>query len=426
MTRLDTFVAPRPNPVVMTMMTYVNRFLIVGGIPGLKYLRPRPLTRITEVYFSAADQAKLRALVNAEHTAVFITPNHPEFFTDWMLDKCVLSLVAPRAASWATHKIVNGMGALGQWFWLSNNLIAQIPRLSETAKRHSIKVAAGGDGVLLHPEGAVGWHSNYIGPLFPGAVDMAQSVQELDPLVLASYVAPVVWKIVFTADVTDGLWSEYQYICRQLRIKAERHPNPALSVYHLYEELLARDEAMIQVIANRTDSVRVRIPLYLGEATAELAELVFTTETGVALLRIARQWLQNNRRHDPDKVRSVQRLIASIERWQKFSTFAWRSNVTTQEEVAEHQKRIRTEFCTGGLRNTLNAFVPIAVGPRQVDIRVLEPILVPKPAEAQSRSEKIAAAGEITELLRLRLQEGIDALNAELNNCFTNYPNPFL
>ena len=425
MSRLNTFVAPRPNRAVMNVMTYVNRLLIVGGFPWLKHLRPRPLTRITEVSFSKADQLKLQALVEAEDTAVFITPNHPEFFTDWMLDKYLLSLVAPRAASWATHTIVNGMGALGQWFWLANNLIAQVPRVTETAKFHSIKVAARGDGVLLHPEGSVGWHSNYIAPVFPGAVDMALRVQDYHPEVLSSYVAPVVWKLVFTTDVTHGLLAEYRYICRQLQIVPQTDLGPAQAVYHLYEELLARDESVVQILSNRNDSVWERLPEYLKAASVELAELVFSTEDGAALQRAARKWQQSNQNTDRAKARKVQLLLSSIERWQKFRVIARRSDQVTQEELAEHQKRLRAELCVSGLRNKLNKFVPIAVGPRHAFIRVLEPLLMPEHPESQIRTERSALVDSLTETLQTRLQTGIDDLNAELSGCFVTYPNPF-
>ena len=85
---------------------------------------------------------------------VFITPNHPEFFTDWMLDKELAARYAPMMANWATHDIVNGMGRWGQKFWLANNLIAQVPGDTEQALAYSIDTAATGTPVLLHPEGS--------------------------------------------------------------------------------------------------------------------------------------------------------------------------------------------------------------------------------------------------------------------------------
>ena len=69
--------------------------------------------------------------------------------------------------------MVNGLGKLVQKFWLANNLIAQIPGNSEPAREHSVDWALKGNVVLLHPEGAVGWHGNYVAPLMPGAVEMA-------------------------------------------------------------------------------------------------------------------------------------------------------------------------------------------------------------------------------------------------------------
>ncbi|TIR44243.1 MAG: hypothetical protein E5X26_13090, partial [Mesorhizobium sp.] len=93
----------------------------------------RGVANIRHIDFPVADQQKLHACCG-EGQATFITPNHPEFFTDWMIDKEIVSRVSPLAASWATHGVVNGLGRLMQKFWLANNLIAQIPGNSEAAK----------------------------------------------------------------------------------------------------------------------------------------------------------------------------------------------------------------------------------------------------------------------------------------------------
>ena len=85
----------------------------------------------------------------------FVTPNHPEFFTDWMIDKEISARVFLKAAFWATNSVVNGLGRLAQKFWLANNLITQIPGNSETARDHSVNGRCKGQGVLLHPEGAL-------------------------------------------------------------------------------------------------------------------------------------------------------------------------------------------------------------------------------------------------------------------------------
>ena len=46
----------------------------------------------------------------------------------------------------------------------------------------------------------------------------------------------------------------------------------------------------------------------------------------------------------------------------------------TQEQLAEHLKRIRNDYCEGSLRDTLNRFVPQPAGPRRAHIRVPEPL----------------------------------------------------
>ena len=149
----------------MRVMSWVNRVLMLHGIPLLRdipLLRRIPGIRgLTDIRRIIVDPAEIDALkqVCDSKNIVFILPNHPEFFTDWMLDKDIISRCAPMTACWATNGIVNGTGNLGQKFWLWNNLIAQIPGNSTDGKAYSVEWALKGYPVLLHPEGAVGWHS---------------------------------------------------------------------------------------------------------------------------------------------------------------------------------------------------------------------------------------------------------------------------
>ena len=126
---------------VIRVMTAINRVFMLKGIPLLRDLRPfrkvppfRGLANIRHLDFPAEDEARLSA-VCGPGKATFIAPNHPEFFTDWMIDKEIIARVSPLAASWATHGVVNGLGRLAQKFWLANNLIAQIPGNSAPARR---------------------------------------------------------------------------------------------------------------------------------------------------------------------------------------------------------------------------------------------------------------------------------------------------
>ncbi|MEI6245536.1 MAG: hypothetical protein WCQ64_10885, partial [Acidobacteriota bacterium] len=131
---------PAPSPTLMRVLGHVNRLAVL----------PRVL-RVSRLDLPAADRRRLQGAVN-QHTAAFVAPGHPEFMTDWMIDKEISRQFAPRLASWAAQDIVN-TSPLAQRFWLANGLIANTP--GGGGKAYSLKNARAGHGVLLHPEGAV-------------------------------------------------------------------------------------------------------------------------------------------------------------------------------------------------------------------------------------------------------------------------------
>jgi len=90
-----------------------------------------PLLRIRSIDFPNADVARLRAVIR-KGTAAFVGPNHPEFMTDWMLDKEVSRRVSPLMAHWASYEVVN-IHPVAQWVWLRNNLIANLARFLASA-----------------------------------------------------------------------------------------------------------------------------------------------------------------------------------------------------------------------------------------------------------------------------------------------------
>src|SRR4051794_2304796 len=93
------FARPTPSRLVMSIMSPVNRYLILQGIPGLRRLPlvwqlpllrdlpgPASTAKVLEIDFPASEIAKFKQYINP-NTAAFVGPNHPEFFTDWGLDK---------------------------------------------------------------------------------------------------------------------------------------------------------------------------------------------------------------------------------------------------------------------------------------------------------------------------------------------------
>jgi len=405
----------------------LNRLSMLHGVPVLRDLWPfsrvagiRPVANVRVIDLPQADLDRLKAVCGPGR-ATFITPNHPEFFTDWMIDKELLWRVAPLAASWATHTVVNGLGALMQKFWLANNLIAQIPGNSDAAKRHSVEWAAKGHCVLLHPEGSVGWHNDYVAPLMPGAVEMAVEALELgretDPAFRA-VVAPVVWKLVFLKDEEAGLREEAAYVARSLDLPAAGSDvSSAERVFRIYDALYARDAAKYGIdpatpLRQRRDALVETIRGQLAEAVGSTVA-IGTTE----LLRASRRWLRDSR-DDRDATRKVRTLADDLARVSRLGSFAFASPVITQEQIAEHIKRLRNDYCKGTLRDSINRFLPQPVGPRRAILRVPEPLEITGPG---------IDVKETSEELRRRLQAALDAINADLAPASTRLtsPNPF-
>ena len=242
---LRTFVTPRPHPALIHSLTWINRWVNFYGIPFLRDLPGlrripgiRGVCDIRRIDLPAADDARLRRSIRPEHT-VFVTPNHPELFTDWMLDKEIGARYAPLTANWAAYEVVNGMGRGMQKFWLANHLIAQIPGQTDAAIAYSLRTACAGTPVLLHPEGGVQWQSDTLSPLFAGAAKMAmQAVQEgIRPV----YIQPVIWKLKFIGNPEPGLRAEMAHVERQLKLEAAPQLNLSQRLSRLYHAVLRHD-----------------------------------------------------------------------------------------------------------------------------------------------------------------------------------------
>lgn len=435
--RRMTFRPPTPSPRLIHALVPINRWLMLGGIPGLRAIPGlgsvpgiRGIMNVPEIEFPITDQERLAATVN-DTTAAFITPNHPEFFTDWMLDKEVISRVAPLAACWATHDIVNGLGAYAQKFWLKNNLIAQIPGAGgQAGKDYSVGWARQGKGVLLHPEGSVGWHGDVINTLFPGAAEMAlETFRQVNESGEARtvFIAPVVWKLFFTKDVTRGLHKDLSYIEKSLHLP--RHPtmtDPADRLYQIYDALLARDEVkwhvhptdapyferLTRLQAKLNERLEHRLETKLGEDTALLSP--------DNVVRSANRWLRGADKDDPS-YEEIKSLSKNLTRLGRVDPKFYPSVHLSQEHVAESAKRIRNDYCRGGLRNTAHNYVPVPVGPRRAVIRVPDPVNVTQNGDQPS--------DVLTGMLRDRMQGCIDRINKDQSarqKALPHFPNPFL
>lgn len=426
---LTTFVAPKPNQTLIRAMTWVNRWLNLYGTPGLRdvpYLNRLPLVRglcdIRHLDIPAVDDARLKATL-AAGGMVFITPNHPEFFTDWMLDKEIAARYAPMMASWATHDIVNGSGRWGQKFWLANNLIAQVPGDTEQALAYSIATAAAGTPVLLHPEGSVHWQGDHINTLFQGAAKMAlQAVaQSSQPM----FIQPIVWKMKFVRNEATALHAEMAQVERQLQIEAKPFLSLPLRLARLYRHVLWLRFQNMGFAPPRQLSFFAAQEVLLEKLLLSLNEFgTFSgslNEQAKQMLAAIRQAEKNGRAIDRMTDRRRRELAFILRNPQEvYHQPRWQ-----QEHIAECLKRLRCDHLAwGSLGNKIHRFVPRPVGGRHAHIRIAEALDVRALLIAQPDMD----AALLTALLQQQMQQTLDQLNTELNNAQPpqDYANPFL
>ncbi len=429
--RLMTFVPPTPSRLQFNILTPINRWLFLGGIPLLRSIPfigsipgIRGLTNIPKIIFPKADMERLKQSVS-DKNACFMVPNHPEFFTDWMLDKEIMSRLAPTTASWATHDIVNGMGEGAQKFWLKNNLIAQIPGAGGAAgKAYSVEWALAGKNVLLHPEGAVGWHGDLIGHLYNGAVEMAIEAAKRAEKGRQVLLAPIIWKLVFNRDVSRGLHKEMDYVESSLELpKTSRSDDLGQRLYDICVAILAKSEAHYGVkptkahFFKRQDKLIAKLLPILGKELDALGAEPEPSKVTSDLIRRGERWLRTADRKSK-AAKSIKALTEDLRLRLRFQSDFYTGSHITQEHIGESLKRIRSVHCKGTFKDTLNSFMPQPAGPRTAHIRIPESI--------QINADTVVP--EAIEKLRLHLQTTLDEINAELDakgNAIT-YRNVFL
>lgn len=444
--RLHTFAPPRPSPLLIRALAPVNRVLCLHGIPGLRSvpgLRRVPgirgLCDVVDIDLPRADQDRLLLAVNPS-TAAFIAPNHPESFTDWMLDEELSSRVAPLMASWATHEVVNGTGALAQCYWLKNNLIAQIPGAGDEAGRaYSVEWALQGHGVLLHPEGAVGWHADHVGMLFPSVVEMAVravSIAAERGIDRPVFIAPLVWKLRFTRDVGRELEREMRFVEHRLGIRAAAG-DLAARIYHAYRSRLAREAselrfasdplqdyfgALERLLSDLDERIRAVLRPYRDELPPRMDDTIAGLQ---AVLRPAERWLRNGEASG-SSAQELRRLVKAARRCLRLLPQMYPAPEWTQEHVAENIKRLRFDHCFSGLRDDLHRLVPVPAGPRVAHIRAPAPLDMRALCRGMDPADETARAALLDELRRT-LQSALDALSLELAPLQKGplLPNPF-
>jgi hypothetical protein len=415
----------------MSLLGVVNRWFLLFGLPVLRripFVREVPPARghfrIRRLDFPAADRARLRGVVN-EHTAAFIGPNHPEFGLDWMMDKEMSMLVAPRMASWASHGIV----ASAPRFWTKNNLVSN--HGGEAAKNYSVEWALRGHGVLLHPEGSVHWTADRIHPLFHGIADMAIDAARRiagNCSDRPTFIVPIVWKYHYANDVSTNIHRELGTVERGLSLERNEGLGVAERFYALQANVLAErmhrfDFEMVSDPKKelgsdpnffaRQDAFRT----HLVDDLASRYSIEPSDSIDRTILRLKKAITQARAGAGAHLAARFTRDLAQVDEASRlggFSRAAYATPRLSQEQIYESLKRLRSTLLNRGLANTLHNYLPTPYGARVAHVRVPEPIVIDPIRACGDEAERLTYAGELIEQTRERMQRTLDAINREI------------
>jgi hypothetical protein len=406
----NVFHTPRPRKGLIRLLATANDRVVLPYV-----------ARIRAIHLPPADAERLRTALQGP---TVICPNHPEFFTDWMLDKWLGSRFAPLAANWADPEIVNGMGTMVRSFWLANNLVAAVRGDElERALDYSAAQLAGGHAALIHPEGEVNWDNEALGTLKSGCLQIAMRGAALAGR--DACVVPIAWFIRFCEDATPGLQSELDYVQSRLGFRSDRLQGPAERMALLYGALLERETSRYDIDTGKPGQPFLeRFDIALASALALLSlhwSEHISVSAGATPWETGRNWIRAVRKRRADLPRDLIHQVGTLERMLRLLPARGDKTHLTQEQVGERVKRLRADWLTKGVRDQLSRFVPRAAATREVFMSVGEPVTV----RAGRPEEMDALLGALTDRLRSATetarQAGLERLGAPVR-----YLNPFL
>lgn len=444
---LNTYVEPKPNRAIIWMTGPLARqilgvgFPVLRNIPVINKLPPiRGVFRVQAVDFAERDRAIVDKTVN-RNTVAFIPPNHPEFGTDWIIDKIGCAYQSPMMAHWADKGIVNGFGKLVQKFLLGCNVIANCG--GEAAKDYSVRWAMQGHGVLAHSEGRVHWTSNHIHPNMPGIRDMAMEAAER---VINSgsdkpvYIQPMISKLNYTRDVKRELGKEMGQIEKRLGFPVRaglpiQERFAALQVellkrreekFGLSEELRKQEltpenffDRQKQLYKHIYSDLKTRYDVEEGAYPEKMAYRMYKAVTAIKYT-------------DREQYKADIKKASELDRLCGFTEECYGHQQLTQEEIGESLKRIKRDIAEQplvskvGWGDMFRKFVPIPVAERVAHIRAAEPIEVTALLRAPN-VDREAVCKLIDDQMRANMQATLDQVNNEISPVVGRFvvPNPF-
>lgn len=448
------FAQPRPSPLLMGIMNPLNRWLVLKGFPGIRrlpFIWNLPIVRdlpsfgstakVLSIDFPESEIAKFRQFINP-NTVAFVGPNHPEFWTDWSLDKYFADLISPKMSHWAWYGTVNA-NPYAQGFWLRNNLISNAPNGKEEAKRYAIDWAKKGYGNLLHPEGSVHWTANKVQTIFSGIIDLGvRASQELIEAGDARpvFAIPMLSKYFFVEDVSSSLAAELRRIEQKLGFSSDKTAPLEVRFFALQRQILT-DQIKSLGIRSAPSNITPqnffntqklaqgelldRLREIYGERAGDLSAQLRAYEKEIKSLRPADRTTQDEASRQ--RYKQEMKIVAEIRRLDTFQADVYGTTSLSQEQIAESLKRIKRDlvnFTTmDGVRNVL----PVAAGWRKVILRCGEPINIRERVERYSGDTK-PLVDELAFEFRTAMQSKLNELIATSKDITERYsrPNPFV
>jgi hypothetical protein len=236
-------------------------------------------------------------------------------------------------------------------------------------------------------------------------------------VVADAYVAPILWKIIFRRDITPKLMREYRYAAKKLGHVHAKAGNPAEGIFAIYLHLLRTHEVYWRGHATNSDLMQIR--------KVALQEILYTyighdlnlslVGGGWRILNRLKKWLRQNKDHR--EYERAEAAASALNVVLELNDHVFSRQYMTQEEAAEHLKRIRSSYCKGTIYDKVNHFVPRFTAPCEIFIKVPEPFRVPETGDPE----------EISAKLRIVMQKALDDLVTEVHQKRSTiiWSNPF-
>ncbi len=401
------FQKPEPDMAFIKKVQRINKWLL-GKM------------KVVETRLPFEDAATLAEHTH-RHTASFVATNHPEFMTDMFMDKMLSRLGFPDMLALMHGDYINAAEPIRQFF---SRLNVMPHSGGQDGKNHAIDWTLQGSTLLIHPEGAVNWHSDKINDLFPGIAKFPleaakKSLKSNDPKPV--YIIPVVWKLHFTEDVSKGLHQEMKRIEKKLDLPK----NPQLSLADrfiaLQKNIIQRQIKKYGLPDNLKDVELTNANFFeykekFQQYLIGLLEKQYGQQSGSVnrKLRHLQRAINASQEANPKKAKADLALMKEIAHLKGFSAAVYNRPTFTQEHIAENLKRIQRDLCLSTPADLFRRFLPIPVGPRIADIRVCDPIDVTRLLKKNpSKSEQYLTQKLLLEV-HTRMQSKLNEINGKI------------